>query len=164
MGMTRWAPPLALGVAFCTGCLHTWVPDGEPQNLLRVPLLVSPDVLVDRPSAFAQAQILRDALVEVLREEGFCLDDRGDFEAMLQLSADIEPSEGEDRAVTLTLDKATGVRIDEWQEPVGDLGLPASKSEARELVGLLVRKLEDSSAAWDLADSAEGCHACCAPE
>ena len=154
-----------LVLAACAACLHARgaIPAEEP--LLKLPILVAQDVLVNRPAIFPRAQPLREALVALLLREGFCLDRRGDFEAFLQLRVDYVPASRDSEGaltLTLTLDKATGVRIDEMQEQLEGGRVPSSRLEAERMVRPLVDELEDSRAAHELAESSAGCADCCA--
>jgi hypothetical protein len=145
----------ALLLLAVSACAH-----GRGDEALRkVPILVAQDVLVGDPASFPRAQPLREALVSALLEEGFCLDQRGDFEIFLQLRVDHARGESALR-LTLTVDKATGVRLDEFEERL--LALPASRRDAESLVRPLVRELEGSSAARDHAASSPRCRGCCA--
>ena len=141
--MTARAAAAALALAACAhGRLQT------------VPLLVSPDVLVDEPAATARAQILRDALLSALRDEHYCLDRRGDFEAMLQLRADVR---GGDLLLVLTLDKGAGVRIEEVERRYPATPLPPTRERADSLVRPLLHELADSGEARALAADVQPC-------
>jgi hypothetical protein len=142
--------------------LGSWACAHGPADeaLRRVPILVSQDVLVGEPASFPRAQRLREAFISALFEDGFCLDQRGDFEILLQLRVDHARGENALR-LTLTVDKATGVRLDEFEERLP--ALPTSRGDAESMVRPLVRDLKGSSAARDHAVSSPRCHECCAP-
>ena len=140
-----------------SGCLHGGAVS-PPAALLRVPVFVAQDVLVE-PADFPRAQPLRSALVSVLLDEGYCLDRRGDFEIFLQLRVD-RPAGGGALHFTLTADTGTGVRLDEFDEPLD--ALPSSREEAERAVRWLVAELNNSSPVLDRAESSRGCSGCCA--
>ena len=146
----RWAA----AVAVCA-CMHER-PRPSPE-LRRLPVRVAEDVMAEPQSLQPRAQIFRDALVAALREEGFCVDRRGDFEATLQLDASVTPGS---LTLTLIVDKATGVRLDVGSEQI-DAPLPQSPERAKEMLRPLMRWLENSAAVGAVAEDSEGCRGCC---
>ena len=148
--MIRWAAAVAL-----CACVH-----GQPRpslELRRLPLRVAQDVLAQPQSLQPRAQIFREALVADLREQGLCVDQRGDFEVILQVDAAVREG-GLD--LHLIVDKATGVRVDDRSERI-DAPLPQSAERAREMLRPLVLWLEDSSAVRAVAEDSSGCRGCC---
>ena len=152
----RFAPALLLIAA--GACLHARGDSAAGGAVRRVPLRVAPDVLA-APARFASAQPLGEALRLLLGRRGFCLDRRGDFEAVLQLAL---ASDAEGLKLTLTVDKATGVRLDEIEERLGG-ALPHDAGAAQRAVAPLVEALEASAAMRELAESSGGCRDCCEP-
>ncbi len=114
-------------------------------RLEEVPLLVSAGVL-SAPKDAARAPVLRDGLLQLMREDHFCLDEKGDYQGLLEVRFDDPP------AVVLTLDDATQVRIDEVERSVP--ALPATPAEAAEVLRPLLHELAGSWAARDFAADA----------
>jgi hypothetical protein len=128
------------------------VPPGR-NPVHRLPLRVAEGVLASPLSGALQAQQLREGLVTALAGDGFCLDRRGDFEALLHLRVEIEAS-GESE-ITLTVDNGAAAQIDEFTEKLTTL--PATSLAAELAVQPLLRDLEHSAALHDLTSSAQLC-------
>src|ERR1700760_1277271 len=139
--------PLCGALSLCVlACAHS-----PKASVRRVPLRVAEGVLASPMGSALQAQKLRDGLVLALAADHFCLETYGDFEALLNLRAEVD---GGGRAViTLTIDKGAATAIDELTEklPV----LRATAEEAQQAVQPLLRDLERSGALRDLAGSAK---------
>ena len=145
----------AAALIVLAACAHE-KPRPSPE-LRRLPLRVAQDVLAHPPSLQPRAQIFREALIADLREQGLCVDGRGDFEVVLQVDVTVARDALE---LHLIVDKATGVRIDDRSEQI-DAPLPQSAEGAREMLRPFVLWLADSSALRPVAEDSSGCRGCC---
>jgi hypothetical protein len=141
---------ISLALALVLGCAHA---RAAPDQVRRVPLRVAEGVLASPLSSALQAQQLREGLVRALLVRGFCLERNGEFEALLNVKAEMDAAGG--AAVTLTIDDGRGRQIDEL--PLKLPALPATAEEAEQALQPLVKDLEKSDALRDLSDSAPLC-------
>jgi hypothetical protein len=149
-------PLLVAALVGSLGCAH--VAPGPEDQVHRLPIRVGGAVLASPTSSAPRAQMLRDALLLAMLDQGFCIDRRGDFEAWLHLSSEVGAS-GED-VVTVTIDDGSGSQIDEVSERLDEL--PSSLVAAGRAVQPLLRDLARSPALRDLASSTS--RGPCAPE
>jgi hypothetical protein len=148
-------PLLVAALVGVLGCAHA--SQGEEEQVHRLPIRVAGAVLASPTSSAPRAQLLRDALLLAMLDQGFCLDRRGDFEAWLHVSSAMDAN-GED-VVTVTIDDGKGSQIDEVSERVSEL--PSSMTAAGQAVRPLLRDLAQSAALRELATSSN--HGPCAP-
>jgi hypothetical protein len=142
----RFLPLLVLAV----GCAHART---EPGMVRRLPLRVAEGVLTAPLSSALQAQQLREGLVRALVVRGFCLERNGEFEALLNLRADVDAAGHV--AVTLTVDNGKSTQIEELTQKLD--AMPATAEAAEESLAPLLADFEKSGPVLELTSSANLC-------
>lgn len=132
------------------GCAHGRT---APNLVRRLPLRVAEGVLAAPLSSALQAQQLREGLVRGLVVRGFCLERNGEFEALLNLRADVDAAGH--ATVTLTVDNGKSTQIEELTRKLD--ALPATAEAAEEALAPLLADFEKSAPLQDLASSAQLC-------
>jgi hypothetical protein len=141
-------PNRLLPLLLVLGCAHV-----KAAPVRRVPLRVAEGVLTAPLSSALQAQQLREGLVRALVVRGFCLERNGEFEALLNLRADVDAAGH--AVVTLTVDNGKGATIEELTQKLD--ALPDTAEAAEESLRPLLADFEKSAPLQDLASSAQLC-------
>jgi hypothetical protein len=143
-------PIRLLALMLVLGCAHA---HPARTQVRRLPLRVAEGVLASPLSSALQAQQLREGLVRALVVRGFCLERNGEFEALLNLQADVDAAGHV--SIALTIDNGRGSKIDELGEKLD--ALPQSAEAAEQSLQPLLAQLEKSAPLQDLASSSPLC-------